>query len=199
MRKLFALLMGVVIICSNGAISNASDLGEDKTFNLIEYCETHEINSEGQLEAVLCQYAGITDPQESNGDVDQNTEVSFDLEIDYENQMVITTTVYETSNIRSTKSGHAEKKYRNAFGFEVFTVRVDGSFNYNGTTSSTSSATGTFTPAALSGWSSTPSTGTGKSGGKAYARAYGTATNLTESQSYSVYLYCDKNGNLSSS
>ena len=142
MRKLFALLMGVVIICSNGAISNASDLGEDKTFNLIEYCETHEINSEGQLEAVLCQYAGITDPQESNGDVDQNTEVSFDLEIDYENQMVITTTVYETSNIRSTKSGHAEKKYRNVFGFEVFTVRVDGSFNYNGTTSSTTSATG---------------------------------------------------------
>lgn len=125
--------------------------------------------------------------------------MSFDLTIDYENQYVITTSVYEECNLRNSKSGYAEKKYRSSSGYVIFKVRVDGEFTYNGSTCSTTSATATFTPTLLSGWSSTPSASSGKSGSKAYARAFGTAVNGTHSQSYSVYLYCDVSGNLTTS
>lgn len=196
MKKVLSVLLCSTLVCFYGAAVSASEINGTEPFNLIEYCENHEVHSEKELESVLYPYIGESDPTNTNESNNQDTVVSFDLTIDYENQYVITTTVYEQNDLRSSKSGSAEKKYRNSLGFVVFKVRVDGTFSYNGSTCSTTSASATFTPSPLSGWSSSPSASSGKSGSKAYARAYGTAVNGGSSQSYSVYLYCDVNGNL---
>ncbi len=197
MRKVIAVLMSMAFVFSYAGVCNALEINDSNVFSLIEYCENNEISSEEQLDEIIYQYTGFygtTDIQKN----DQDSVVSFELTIDYENQYVITTTVYESNSNRSTKSGHADKVYHNDLGYEVFTVRVDGSFQYNGSTCSTTSATATFTPALLSSWSSSPSASSGKSGNKAYAKASGTATNGFASQYYYVYLYCDINGKLTS-
>ena len=88
--------------------------------------------------------------EESNpgfNNIDTDTLISFDLNIDYDDQYVITTTVYETESDRGSTSGYAIQKYWNNLGIKIFEVRVDGSFSYNGSTCSTTSATATFTPA----------------------------------------------------
>ena len=181
-----------------GGVCGSAEINGTEPFDLIEYCENHTINSEEELQEVLDLYiggSGNTDPDEYS---DPSEVISFDLTIDYDNQYVITTTVYETTNTRSSTSGYAEKKYRNNLGIMIFKVRVDGTYSYNGSTCLTTSASGSFTPTPLLGWTSSPVLSTGKSGSKAYARTHGTAYNGTVSQSYSIYLYCDVNGNLSS-
>lgn len=199
MKRLLSLVLTGAFVLLYGGACIASEINRPEPFDLIEYCENHEIHSEEELEDILYPYIGESDPTSTNESNNQDTLVSFELTIDYENQYVITTSAYEIDNMRSSKSGYAEKKYRSSSGYVIFKVRVDGEFSYNGSTCSTTSATATFTPTLLSGWSSTPSASSGKSGNKAYARAFGTAVNGTHSQSYSVYLYCDVSGNLTTS
>ena len=198
MKKVLSVLLCSTFVLLFGKVCSAAEINGTKPFNLIEYCENHEFHSEEEIEAVLYPYIGESDPTYTY-ETNQDTLVSFELTIDYENQYVITTSVYEIDNLRSTKSGYAVKKYRSAAGYVVFKARVDGTFSYNGSTCSTTSASATFTPTPLLGWSSSPSVSSGKSGSKAYARAYGTATHGADSQYYSVYLYCDVSGNLTSS
>ena len=195
MKSVMSLILVGTFVCLYGVAVNASEINGTEPFNLIEYCKENEIQSEEELQTVLETYVG-----ESNiitGDELSDTEVSFELIIDEVNQLVITTTVYESDRLRGSVSGYTTQKYRNNLGILIFEVRVDASFSYNGSTCSTTSATATYTPAPLSSWSSSPSVTSGKSGSRAYGRAYGTAVNGSHSQYYSVYLYCDVNGNLS--
>ncbi len=199
MRKILSVLLCSTFVLFYGGVCSATEINGTDPFNLIDYCENHEIHSEEELEAILYPYIGESDLTSTNESNNQDTLVSFELTIDYENQYVITTSAYEIDNLRSTKSGYAVKKYRSATGYVVFKVRVDGTYSYNGSTCSTTSASATFTPTPLLGWSSSQSVSSGKSGSNAYARAYGTATHGSDSQYYSVYLYCDVSGNLTSS
>lgn len=182
----------------SGGVFSPPDINGTDEFNLIEYCEDNRISSEEELQGIVSTYYGETRNTDSI-EVYSDIVVSFDLTIDYENQYVITTTVYESRTARSATSGYSIKNYRSSSGFIIYKVRVDGSFNYNGTSCSTASATATFTPTPIYGWSSSPNASSGRSGDKAYARAYGTAVNGGASNSYSVYLYCNANGELSSS
>ena len=180
-----------------GGVLNPSEINGTETSDFIDYCEENEIHSEEELQRVLDLYNCEKETPSSSDDSHSDRVVSFDISIDYEHHYIITTTVYKTETTRSTTSGYVVQNYRSSSGYIIFSVRVDGEFYYNGYTCSTTSATATFTPTAYLGWSSSPSASSGKSNGRAYARAYGTAVNGSLSHNYSVYLYCDVDGELS--
>ncbi len=197
MEKLLSAILCGTIVCFGGGAYSPSDINRTDAFNLIEFCEANEVHSEEELQSVVDTYYCNTEDSYSNENQNSDEVVSFELTIDYENEYVITTTVYKTNTTRSTASGYAVQNYRSSAGFIIFTVQVDGEYYYNGSTCSTTSATATYTPSPASGWSSSPSAGSGKKGSKAYAKAYGTAVNGSSSYAYELYLYCDVNGNLS--
>jgi hypothetical protein len=116
MKRLLSLVLTVAFVLLYGGACIASEINRSEPFDLIEYCENHEIHSEDELEDILYPYIGDSDPTNININNNQNTLVSFDLTIDYENQYIITTSVYEESNLRGSKSGYAEKKYRSSSG-----------------------------------------------------------------------------------
>lgn len=195
-RLLSVILSGILVFTGVLKCNFLSPV--NKGFDLIRYCEANEIKNEDELFYVLEEYCGQEYAQDSDK-YDYTEEISFELFIDYDEQYIITTSVYEDCLDRGSKSGHAVQKYYNNIGIKIFEVRVDATFSYNGTSCSTISKTATFTPALLSSWTSSPSASSGKSGSRAYARAYGTAVNGNNTKSYSVYLYCDVSGNLSNS
>lgn len=197
MEKVLAAILCGTFVCLCGEVVNPSEINGTETSDLIEYCEENEIHSEEELQSIIDFYNCEKETQCSIDDTNSDTIVSFDLSIDYENQFIITTTVYKTVTTRSTTSGYAIQNYRSSSGYIIFQVRADGEFFYNGYSCSTISATATFTPTAYLGWSSSPSSSSGKSDGRAYAKAYGTAVNGSLSHDYSVYLYCDIDGELS--
>lgn len=197
MEKLLSVILCGTIVCFGGGAFSSSDINRTDAFDLIDFCEANEVHSEEELQSVLDTYYCYTEDAYSNENQNSDEVVSFELMIDYENEYVITTTVYRTNNTRSTASGYAVQNYRSSAGFIIFTVQVDGDYYYNGSNCYTTSATATFTPSLMSGWSSSPSAGSGKKGSKAYAKAYGTAVNGNSSYDYELYLYCDVNGNLS--
>lgn len=142
------------------------------------------------------QYVG--NQNENDPTDEEGLEVSFDVEIDYENQIVITTTVYEYDSLRGSTSGSASKDYYNSNGTKIFTVTVNGSFTFGSGSAHTTSASGSFSPVSGSGWSSTPAISSGTSGSSAYATASGTARKGAQSMNYTVTLICSSTGNLSS-
>lgn len=176
---------------------NASTINGTNDFDLIEYCETHEIQSREEFQSILDYYVPEGGSINTYDPVD-GEEISFEICIDYENQIVSTETLYLTHTTRGTKSGSVSRDYYSSVGIKIFSVTVHGSFTYNSTNVTTTSASGTFTPAPLSLWTSSPVVTTGKTNGKAYARISGTASLLGATKSYSLTLTCDKNGNLGS-
>ena len=176
---------------------NSSTINGTNDFDLIEYCETHEIHSREEFQRVLDYYVPQGEPINSSIPVD-GEELSFEIHIDYVNQIVSTDTLYLTDMTRGTKSGSVSRDYYSSVGIKIFSITVHGSFTYSSTNVSTTSASGSFTPAPLSLWTSSPVISSGKTNGKAYARISGTATLLSNTCSYSLTLTCDKNGNLGS-
>lgn len=163
-------------------------------FSLIDYLETHEINS----------YEDFLDVIESvspeSVDEDPSNVVFFDLEIDYDNMIVSTLVMRETTGDRSHGvTDSASKSYYNNNGIKIFTVNVQGSFSYTTGSCTTTSVSGSFNPAFLSLWTSTPTISSGNiNTRKAYARISGTATCGSNSMNYSLTLTCDDSGHTSS-
>lgn len=197
MKRVIAALLGTLVLFLGG-VCNASTINRTNDFDLIEYCETHEIQSREEFQSVLDYYV----PQGGSintYDPVEGEEISFEITIDYDNQTVSTKTVYLTDVTRGTKSGSASRDTYSSVGIKIYTVTVHGTFSYSSTNVSTTSASGSFTPAPLSLWTSSPVISSGKTNGKAYARISGTATLLGgTTRSYSLTLTCDKNGNLGS-
>ena len=197
MKRVFALLLGTLVLFLGG-VCNASTTNGTNNFDLIEYCETHEIQSREEFQAILDYYVpqGVSintyDPIEGE-------EISFDVIIDYDNQTVLTDTVYLTDITRGTKSGSASRDAYSSLGIKIYTITVHGSFSYTSTNVNTTSASGSFTPAPLSLWTSTPVISSGKINDKAFERISGTASLIGgTTRNYSLTLTCDKNGNLGS-
>lgn len=113
----------VLHICLFIGVCSSSEINGTDQFDLIEYCETHEIHSEEELQSVLDTYIGESEYRDSGID-NLDTVISFDLTIDYENQYVITTTVYETYSDRGSTSGYVEQNYRNNTGGSGITLGV---------------------------------------------------------------------------
>lgn len=98
-----------------------------------------------------------------------------------------------TARATSTKSGTKTSTRYTSDNEILYAVKVTGTFSYNG-----SSAWATAASATVSIYS-TSITYVSKSSSYSsnYAKATGTVTYLTKSESRTVTLYCDKDGNLS--
>ncbi|MBR3057401.1 MAG: hypothetical protein IKG93_05465 [Clostridiales bacterium] len=168
---------------------NATDEG---AFSLIDYVTNHQIDTHEEFNEVLEIYCG-----QAPAPVPDN-EISFQVYVDYENNMVVTAVVEDISQTRGSKTGRADKAYYSDAGVEIFTIVVEGRFYYTSTQCTTYSASGSFNPSPMSSWTSTPTIYSGNySPTCAYAKTAGTAHYLSSSISYSVSLSCDTNGNLS--
>lgn len=106
-------------------------------------------------------------------------------------------TYSQQDGAKATKSGQKTKSYKNSSGAVMWSVTVYGTFYYNGSTASCTSATHSTTCPG-SGWSIISSSAS-KSGNTATATA--TAKYTGENNSYtvtrSVSLICSANGTLS--
>lgn len=104
---------------------------------------------------------------------------------------------WEESVTRTTKSGSKTKNYKNSTGDILWSVKVTGTFTYNGTTSSCTAASHT-TSAPGANWT-IKSASSSKSGSTATAKAVATLKIGSNSQDYSmsVSLTCSANGTLS--
>lgn len=197
MKKVFAAIIGTIVLFVGGVCS-ASTTNGTNDFNLIEYCETHEIHSRGEFQAVLDYYVPQGESSNSSNPIDCE-ELSFELYIDYDNQTVSTDTLYLTDTNRGTKSGSVSREVYSSLGIKLYTITVHGTFSYSSNNVSTTSASGSFTPAPLSLWTSTPVISSGKINDKAFARISGTASILGgTTRNYSLTLTCDTNGTLDS-
>lgn len=106
-------------------------------------------------------------------------------------------TYYETNARVATKSGSKTTNYKNSNGEIMWYVKVNGTFNYNGTTSSCTSVSRN-TAALGSSWS-IKSSSCSKSGNCASATATATHKGVFTSNDYTetVNLYCSPYGILS--
>jgi hypothetical protein len=133
---------------------------------------------------------------------DDSTVTEFRIEYNGDEQLIITDIVYTEDATATTTSGSATHEVRSTTGTLLFTLTVNGSFSrVSGSSCTCTSASGSFTHPITSLWRSTPSYSKGRvSQTKAYAKMYGTATQVigTGSISYTFYLYCNSYGTLSS-
>lgn len=106
-------------------------------------------------------------------------------------------TYYETNSRAATKSGSKTSNYKDGNGDTMWSVTVNGTFTYNGTTSSCTSVSRSTT-APGTNWSIKSSSCT-KSGYCASATATATYKTLLTSKDYTmtVNLYCSPYGILS--
>lgn len=108
-----------------------------------------------------------------------------------------TVLTYEDSPTRATKSGSKTKNYKNSSGIVLWSVKVTGTFTYNGTTSSCTAVTHSTTcPGA--NWT-IKSASSSRSGNTATAKATATlkAGSISQDYTMSVTLKCSASGTLS--
>ena len=198
MRKLLSLLMLGTFVLFYGGVCNADEINETDGFDLIDYCETHDIKSRTEFQRILELYVPQSEIENISYEYSEYEEESFEVSIDYEEQTVSTITIYSAESTRGTRSGSAVQDVYSGVGIKIYSVTVRGKFTYGSGNVSTTSASGSFDPAALSPWTSTPTISSGKIGSKAYARISGTASWLGNTSSYCLTLTCDTEGNLDS-
>jgi len=106
-------------------------------------------------------------------------------------------TYSENDDRAATRSGSKTNNYKNSAGETLWSITVNGTFTYNGTTSSCTSASHSAS-AYAEGWS-IKSSSSSKSGNCATANATATYKNLLISRDYTmtVNLYCSPYGILS--
>lgn len=197
MKKLLATLLAVSTFCVIGGAANPPAQGSEADFSLIEYLETHEIDSYEEFIDVIKE---VSPESVDERDVDPSEVTSFSIDIDYDNEIVSVVTLGEATYDRSHgASNSASKSYYTNKGIKKFTITVDGTFSYTSSSCTTISYSGSFTKPFYSTWSSTPTLSSGNiNTGKAYAKISGTATSGGDSTSYSLTLTCDTSGNFTS-
>ena len=199
-RRIVSLVIAMVTLFSVFGSSYA----DVKNFDLIEYLQMNEVGSREELMSVIsseCHNPDVsmcTYSQAYACDLNE-VEVSFEYVIDYENNVVVFDTVYQSTASSYTTSGRAYHDVCSASGNVLYTVAVNATFTRTSQTVTASSANSTFTPGSSSSWTSTPTTTRGYiSRTQAYARASGVASCPTMSQSYKLTLMCDTSGSLTS-
>jgi len=197
MKKLLATLLAVSTFCVIGGAANPPDQGSGADFSLIEYLETHEIDSYEEFIDVIKE---VSPESVDEKDIDSREVTSFSIDIDYDNEIVSVVTLGEATYDRSHgASNSASKSYYASNGLKIFTINVEGTFSYSSTSCTTLSADGSYQRALLSTWSSTPALSSGNiNTGKAYAKISGTARSGSDSKYYSLTLTCDTSGNFTS-
>ncbi len=132
----------------------------------------------------------------SAAEATEKTETTIEY-LDNGDYIKTTITYYETNARVATKSGSKTADYYNSAGDTMWSVTVNGTFNYNGTTSSCTSVSRSAA-AYASSWS-IKSSSCSKSGNCASATATATNKGVFTSKDYTktVNLYCSPYGILS--
>lgn len=194
MKKAVAILLTIAILCVMGGWSNPQRNEAEGGFSLIDYLETHKVESYEEFEAIISS----VNPDQVEM-IDPELVSDFSITIDYDNQIVSVLTIEESRSITSGVTDTASKSYYNNLGLKIFTISLTATFHYTTGSSSTASASGSFTPASMSTWTSTPTISMGNfTTTVAYARISGTATSGSSSLSYSLTMTCDDTGHLNS-
>ncbi|MBR5975941.1 MAG: hypothetical protein IK020_12245 [Clostridiales bacterium] len=180
------LLIAVLLLVPFQYIKASND-----EFSLLEYCESHLVSSQEDFEKVLEDYCN------QQYSYDESDVVLFSINIDYEGDFVCTTTIREKERSPQSETAEVEKNYYDDDGNRIFTIRVEGTFQFEYSWCACTSANGSFSKPLMSMWSSSPTISTGNNSATvAYARISGTATYLFQTKSYSLTLTCDNHGNL---
>ena len=194
MKRLTALLMSFVMIISLSMTALAS--GNDNGTDLINYVQTHVITSREEF----LSYVGDEELAYEYSDCE---EVDFSITVDQENGLIILDTLYEGAGDpnRGTKSGTASRDVYADSGLRIYTIKANGTFSYTTGSCTVTAKSGSFQKPSLSLWTSTPTVSSGNSTpSKAYVKVSGTATCVGfANRHYTLYLYCNSNGVLSSS
>lgn len=194
MRKtILSLFVVIAMILNLYAVCMAS---ENDSNDLISAILQSDIKTRDEFIELL-EEMGITNSLSAVSD-DYN-EISFNVAIE-DNTYIELTTVYEaTGNNRGSKSGKVTHEVLNSGGFLIYTITARGTFTYGTGYCSVTKKSGQFERATGSMWTSTPSVTQGfVSATKAYVKVSGTATCTgCTSRTYDLRLYCTSSGTLS--
>lgn len=179
-----------------GGLYNPTCQASGTEFSLIEYLETHDVDTYDDFLEVIRSNA----PEAvCEWDADPDSVTYFDIEINYDDMTVSVTIMCEATDRSQGASNSASKTYYASNGLPIFSIHVEGSFIYTTGSCYATSASGSFTRAALSTWSSTPTITSGNiTTNKAYVRIYGIARSGSDSKSYTLTLTCDDTGSFTS-
>ena len=195
MKRIITILTSIIAMIGLSA-NCLADSDFTPVDDYYEYVQTIEISSREE-------FLELIGDQQRLEEVQDYEEVSFEISFDSINRNIILDTVYELKEDpdRGTKSGKAEHDVYSSAGTLIYTITATGTFSYTTGSCTTISSGGKFSYPALSLWRSTPTVSTGNSTpSKAYVKVSGTATCIgSPSHSYTLYLYCNSNGYLSSS
>lgn len=196
MKKLFATLLTISTLFVMGGYNSVSADEISDDFNLINYLETHEIDSYEEFIDII----EVVSPESIDENEDTSNIELCNIEIDYDSMTVSVLTMEESISGRAYgASNNATKSYYTSSGIKIFTIYIEGTFKYSSGSCSTISCSGNLTKPIYSLWTSTPTISSGNiTTKKAYARISGTATSGASSVTYSLTLTCDDSGNFSS-
>ena len=197
MKKVLATLLTISTLSVMGGYSPNQEQIDGTDFSLIEYLETHEVESYSEfIDLVQTVHPDSADCYEY---VPENIS-EFSIEIDYEDRTVSVLTVGEAVLDRyQVTSDEASLSYYNDSGAKIFTISVSGTFTYGSGYCNVVSRDGSFTKPSYSTWSSSPTITSGSiTTSKAYVRIYGIATSGGHSKSYTLTLTCDSTGHFTS-
>ena len=187
--KLVSIVLSIIVFI-NTSIVNSVD--EKHDFDLLEYCLSHQISSQSEFNDVLMCYCGV---EEDDLFVLKNEE-SFQIIVDIPEMMICTIVMEEPDITRQVASNEVSRNYYGIDGARIFTITVEGTFQYNGIICTCTSASGSYTKPSSSGWTSVPTISSGMTSSfKGFAKISGTATYLNQSKTYSLTLTCDGSGN----
>lgn len=194
MKKVLATLLTISTLLVTGGWTNPESCKNEAEFSLIDYLETHTVESYEEFEEVIRSVS-----PDSVSDIDPNSVAEFSISIDYENQIVAVTTIEEPV-VTSTDTGNTVScSYYNDLSIMIFTISVTGRFRYSSGMCVTISSSGSFSKPFLSTWASTPTISSGNNSATvAYARISGTATSGSSSINYSLTLTCNDSGSFGS-
>lgn len=192
MTKILAILLTIAVLCGRGSSSLPNGNESETEFSLINYIETHEVQSYEEFETIISSVS----PEDAD-EIDSDSVKDFSISIDYDNKIVTVTTV-EEALVRGNGVGDtASRSYYSDVGKKIFTISLTADFTYYTGYCSTTSASGSYTRAYLSTWTSTPTISSGNySASVAYARISGTATSGLSSINYSLTMTCDDTGDI---
>ncbi len=196
MRKGIATILILTTINTIGGYTLYQDQADERSFSLIEYIETHDIDSYSDFIDVINTNTSYSYDEIDISDVEID---SFNIEIDYDTHLVEVLVVSHTATRATGAHGEASKDYYSDAGTKVFTVNVSGDFSYSTGFCNVTSSSGSFTKPSYSTWTSSPTITSGHiTTTKAYVRIYGIARTIGNSKSYTLTLTCDDSGNFSS-
>ena len=190
MRRINRILSTAACIVVMSVMFGLGVMADENKFNLIEYCETHQITSQAEFNNVLTNYCFVDETELFV----PNSEEYFCLEIDYVANTIITI-VREQQSTRESDTNSCSKNFYDNYGNRIFTITVEGTFQFGLFVCFCTSASGSFTKPSSSQWTSTPTISSGnQSPSVAYARISGTATYSNQTRNYSLTLTCDNTG-----